>query len=102
MIPPPPASPLFPYTTLFRSFYLDRVDDRSCDHRNSGRSSTPGVSGLQDRKSTRLNSSHRCISYAASCLKKKILRRAVCELRINRLVVLADGRRLAVISVHVT
>src|SRR5437762_11238863 len=31
----------------------------------------PGASRLRDRKSTRLNSSHRCISYAVFCLKKK-------------------------------
>src|SRR5437762_14065441 len=33
--------------------------------------STVGLAGAQDRKSTRLNSSHRCISYAVFCLKKK-------------------------------
>src|SRR5437764_15152031 len=67
MIRRPPRSTLFPYTTLFRS--------------------SAGASGLRsqvsrwlgppcwtiriDRKSTRLNSSHRCISYAVFCLKKK-------------------------------
>src|SRR5437762_4516413 len=34
-------------------------------------STTPGVGSMPDRKSTRLNSSHRCISYAVFCLKKK-------------------------------
>src|SRR5437879_8557072 len=33
--------------------------------------------GVQDRKSTRLNSSHRCISYAVFCLKKKIKKRTI-------------------------
>src|SRR5437762_8651963 len=36
-----------------------------------------------DRKSTRLNSSHRCISYAVFCLKKKNQRNICCELNIN-------------------
>src|SRR5437879_9163009 len=75
----PPRSTLFPYTTLFRSF-LARAECRilttfpheraalgAADH--AGRGS--GLRFLQDRKSTRLNSSHRCISYAVFCLKKK-------------------------------
>src|SRR5437867_9505108 len=70
MIRPPPRSTLFPYTTLFRScsmiraFLLNRnpISD-------SGPSPNPLI-GL-DRKSTRLNSSHRTISYAVFCLKKK-------------------------------
>src|SRR5437763_11362338 len=37
----------------------------------SGRRCAPGNRRVQDRKSTRLNSSHRCISYAVFCLKKK-------------------------------
>src|SRR5437762_7495503 len=90
----PPRSPLFPYTTLFRSgsraewVLPERVglrlpllavagsatslltsDDlprvRMCGGRECG--------WLLDRKSTRLNSSHRCISYAVFCLKKKKL-----------------------------
>src|SRR5437764_10460377 len=66
---PQPRSTLFPYTTLFRS---------SDEH---VRQQTGGNTGVQkrakaeppkgDRKSTRLNSSHRCISYAVFCLKKK-------------------------------
>src|SRR5437879_10809143 len=36
-----------------------------------GRSCTPTTRDFRDRKSTRLNSSHRCISYAVFCLKKK-------------------------------
>src|SRR2546430_8821922 len=86
MIRRPPRSTLFPYTTLFRSGFLV----------NSG--TTPGFAKLrsvelvgdelavpgqqrirfrdsrqffQDRKSTRLNSSHSQISYAVFCLKKK-------------------------------
>src|SRR2546426_9240018 len=75
MIRRPPRSTLFPYTTLFRS--------RSAFERNHdlgrtafGRSpldgeNAPTLGRLQDRKSTRLNSSHLVISYAVFCLKKK-------------------------------
>src|ERR1039457_5905763 len=68
MIRRPARSTLFPYTTLFRSL-----------HCSTGRSRRPGggpgstrCSGTTtDRKSTRLNSSHLVISYAAFCLKKQ-------------------------------
>src|SRR5215207_11284447 len=64
MIRRPPRSTLFPYTTLFRS---GRPGALLPGH-------PPGGGGLphrQDRKSTRLNSSHEWISYAVFCLKKK-------------------------------
>src|SRR6267143_3804771 len=64
MIRRPPRSTLFPYTTLFRS-----CRRRSPAHprvRDAGE-----VLHRQDRKSTRLNSSHSSISYAVFCLKKK-------------------------------
>src|SRR5207248_11058725 len=74
MIRPPPRSTLFPYTTLFRS--PDRTFS-SCRaspilHRETT-ALWPGSSLAltADRKSTRLNSSHRTISYAVFCLKKK-------------------------------
>src|SRR5438094_2725076 len=71
MLPRPPRSTLFPYTTLFRS-QSDEVDDRvrqeSRVHQYHRRLE---LAPLQDRKSTRLNSSHRTISYAVFCLKKK-------------------------------
>src|SRR5438477_7247024 len=63
----PPRSTLFPYTTLFRSYVLAHLDDGVNDHR-LGRGE-PVV--VQDRKSTRLNSSHMSSSYAVFCLKKK-------------------------------
>src|SRR5689334_23601119 len=90
MIRRPPRSTLFPYTTLFRSPAV-----RECDpgrptgeheaargalegpgHRQGpvpgGRLALPAFHGaVQDRKSTRLNSSHSSISYAVFCLKKK-------------------------------
>src|SRR6266516_7067578 len=63
MIRRPPRSTLFPYTTLFRPRRRHAFDVR--DRRfPSGRCD-------RDRKSTRLNSSHRTISYAVFCLKKK-------------------------------
>src|SRR2546426_6789463 len=75
MIRRPPRSTLFPYTTLFRSSRSGRRWRGRTPHR-SDRGGTddaflaaPGV--LEDRKSTRLNSSHLVISYAVFCLKKK-------------------------------
>src|SRR2546422_3646690 len=75
MIRRPPRSTLFPYTTLFRS---DPVARRWLHHLapDAGVILTvtlqPGsVWDIQDRKSTRLNSSHGYISYAVFCLKKK-------------------------------
>src|SRR5437879_12312894 len=77
MIRPPPRSTLFPYTTLFRS-QLERSPSRerlrSRVHEPTVVTINPSPSSTEptrDRKSTRLNSSHRCISYAVFCLKKK-------------------------------
>src|SRR5687768_18358066 len=91
MIPRPPRSTLFPYTTLFRS--SGRTDRSIADAVASGpeaamqmrlavaRAKHSDFSArrlrerlyqfLEDRKSTRLNSSHGYISYAVFCLKKK-------------------------------
>src|SRR5438132_5655633 len=71
MIRRPPRSTLFPYTTLFRShpFDLHRLHPHPVPRR-SGR--LPLCAEEQDRKSTRLNSSHTVISYAVFCLKKEI------------------------------
>src|SRR5437588_8537723 len=74
MMRPPPRSTLFPYTTLFRS-RDDEVDAAAIvgvevelvTRRRAGDRVDP-----QDRKSTRLNSSHTVISYAVFCLKKQI------------------------------
>src|SRR2546427_4653095 len=89
MIRRPPRSTLFPYTTLFRSRLGDpqaadegggtaqRQDVRAADLQNPGpptdhhRLQQPLDEHSQDRKSTRLNSSHSQISYAVFCLKKK-------------------------------
>src|SRR6266542_4636171 len=65
MIRRPPRSTLFPYTTLFRS----RRDRRRVPHPR--RAPALRRRPRRDRKSTRLNSSHGSISYAAFCLKKK-------------------------------
>src|SRR3712207_8100060 len=84
MIRRPPRSTLFPYTTLFRSGNRDRNARGRPDRRGAlagvrrvlergaalpGRGH-PREGGDQDRKSTRLNSSHANISYAVFCLKK--------------------------------
>src|SRR3712207_8581073 len=86
MIRRPPRSTLFPYTTLFRSREpgVGWITERSVellrrarrDLAQQGRAQVevdgPAVVGIdQDRKSTRLNSSHANISYAVFCLKKK-------------------------------
>src|SRR5690625_6091247 len=98
---PPPTSPPFPYTTLFRSVRMgdtielhgieptfrpeawEPTDDGARVYRatpgnwpSTGRSATRTVEfwhgdADEDRKSTRLNSSHVAISYAVFCLKKK-------------------------------
>src|SRR3712207_8753967 len=95
MIRRPPRSTLFPYTTLFRSFFgqvlvdalLRRARGRRevehlahrIVHAEAGEAAAARplehldlrVLVLEDRKSTRLNSSHANISYAVFCLKKK-------------------------------
>src|SRR5689334_24827828 len=79
MIRRPPRSTLFPYTTLFRSRPGARgTGGAGVNRRPSGRSAglrarraAPAAGSAQDRKSTRLNSSHSSISYAVFCLKKK-------------------------------
>src|SRR5258707_6000908 len=72
MIRRPPRSTLFPYTTLFRSFVSQRLRLGEIE-KNVGMGVHAAVSGrrIEDRKSTRLNSSHANISYAVFCLKKK-------------------------------
>src|SRR5436309_8913761 len=96
----PPRSTLFPYTTLFRSTNASRAGTKAPNRADTGSNlqrfsaSTLNVlftlrelatmcggelvgepalkiTGAQDRKSTRLNSSHVKISYAVFCLKKK-------------------------------
>src|SRR3712207_6911171 len=100
MIRRPPRSTLFPYTTLFRSEGNEDDDEEAGEDQDPGqplpRLGPGGLGGvghptrarsnprkrcrrapcrllahLQDRKSTRLNSSHANISYAVFCLKKK-------------------------------
>src|SRR5205085_9993602 len=72
MIPRPPRSTLFPYTTLFRSPADRRAQDREAVRgRDRERLRPAGARAREDRKSTRLNSSHSQISYAVFCLKKK-------------------------------
>src|SRR5256885_13332775 len=71
MIRRPPRSTLFPYTTLFRSqpHHSNRNVGQCCTQ--VGLSEHHQHREAEDRKSTRLNSSHLVISYAVFCLKKK-------------------------------
>src|SRR5258708_31151427 len=69
MIRRPPRSTLFPYTTLFRSQLFDGLAAQQFHFDVDGR--RPRIQLSEDRKSTRLNSSHQIISYAVFCLKKK-------------------------------
>src|SRR5437667_6572777 len=73
MIRPPPRSPLFPYTTLFRSVFLAAAIQRTRRiHLGPLVYLLPQVDTAgTDRKSTRLKSSHITRSYAGFCLKKK-------------------------------
>src|SRR5699024_12705757 len=82
MIPRPPNSTLFPYTTLFRSVfcmpkYTKEFKIKLVMEYLSGESGGRQMVAKKyditegDRKSTRLNSSHVSISYAVFCLKKK-------------------------------
>src|SRR5256885_10867288 len=86
MIRRPPRSTLFPYTTLFRSWERQLRGDGSVNTPFPGsgvqltQAGTIALRGHiyidppghgEDRKSTRLNSSHLVISYAVFCLKKK-------------------------------
>src|SRR5438094_7678359 len=100
MIRSPPTSTLFPYTTLFRSldeakpgrnlrtnveFYTALVlQSLGLKPRSFvatfERGFKPRDWSTRDRKSTRLNSSHRTISYAVFCLKKKTKRKKHCTM----------------------
>src|SRR3712207_9081108 len=92
MIRRPPRSTLFPYTTLFRSQAVARfgefwqalqdVGDALAEAQRAARNAEDStwkarnqrhwnIASVEDRKSTRLNSSHANISYAVFCLKKK-------------------------------
>src|SRR5690349_23963243 len=70
MIRRPPRSTLFPYTTLFRSRVAEQARDDVPGAVGRG-GGDHAVEFPEDRKSTRLNSSHVEISYAVFCLKKK-------------------------------
>src|SRR5436309_5844941 len=75
MLPRAPSSTLFPYTTLFRSFHFGFLSYALrlpilCRLLSRARGLW-GNSATEDRKSTRLNSSHVKTSYAVFCLKQK-------------------------------
>src|SRR5438132_8947522 len=85
MLRRPPRPTLFPYTTLFRSQDIkQRSENRVHAKRPVPQPSSPageGQASWQDRKSTRLNSSHTVISYAVFCLKKKVIAQNTLHLR---------------------
>src|SRR5205809_2734485 len=67
----PPRSTLFPYTTLFRSWSRPTAGSTRRRRHGEKRAHCRRPAFEEDRKSTRLNSSHGYISYAVFCLKKK-------------------------------
>src|SRR5260370_26901722 len=71
MIRRPPRSTLFPYTTLFRSMPSSVTVIASSSPPRAAATVIDRRAVTQDRKSTRLNSSHTLISYAVFCFKKK-------------------------------
>src|SRR3712207_8729182 len=76
MIRRPPRSTLFPYTTLFRSLQAGGIGVGHLPERHLDPLRVLSGEGFQqDRKSTRLNSSHANISYAVFCLKKNKMAR---------------------------
>src|SRR5690348_17864562 len=82
MIRRPPRSTLFPYTTLFRS-----DDSRGGRPHGGDRAQAGELDALrneEDRKSTRLNSSHPSISYAVFCLKKKKKKKTTVEHKVTK------------------
>src|SRR2546430_8739870 len=88
MIRRPPRSTLFPYTTLFRSL-VGVLSDRRLQ---IGKARDVLLDALaQDRKSTRLNSSHSQISYAVFCLKKKKKSRPECVYECDGVVPVRGG-----------
>src|SRR5690348_17879427 len=99
MVRRPASSTLFPYTTLFRSAgtatgKVAGRDNATAWTLNLPESQTTSAALNEDRKSTRLNSSHPSISYAVFCLKKKRLAR-------SRLEVLKASLNALVFGMHV-
>src|SRR2546430_11542685 len=102
MIRRPPRSTLFPYTTLFRSpvrvgRFL-RPGDRRAAVAGAAFAASRGLGVgsrllLEDRKSTRLNSSHSQISYAVFCLKKKKTSHTTQSPRLTVMIVVAASAR---------
>src|SRR2546430_10048239 len=92
MIRRPPRSTLFPYTTLFRSFDSVNPDALALVQERLAAAFRGDVQRLEvpliraeDRKSTRLNSSHSQISYAVFCLKKNKPTSSTIQLLVNEL-----------------
>src|SRR5690349_23463738 len=94
MIRRPPRSTLFPYTTLFRSGHGDVINTGKRfelefpirTRANRIRKARRQIVRIEeDRKSTRLNSSHVEISYAVFCLKKKKKKKKTIKTRESRI-----------------
>src|SRR2546426_2009575 len=93
MIRRPPRSTLFPYTTLFRSLFLGKDAMRQLFGQVRVTAHAEVVSFLsdfQDRKSTRLNSSHLVISYAVFCLRR---RKRASKITCRRSDVMSKGKK---------
>src|SRR2546422_6628601 len=97
MIRRPPRSTLFPYTTLFRSRRMNiesfEGPTRNMTRTTASQSRTGAETKEEDRKSTRLNSSHGYISYAVFCLKKKNNREELTDSLASHIELLSQARR---------
>src|SRR2546426_9293284 len=99
MIRRPPRSTLFPYTTLFRSPSSPLIDSTVSPifFPSAPEMNPRTLCFCQDRKSTRLNSSHLVISYAVFCLKKK-KKQALLEAVVGILLLTAIARPAALLG----
>src|SRR5438105_8376231 len=93
----PPISTLFPYTTLFRSSLRPHRPGQA----------RPAACGdiarpREDRKSTRLNSSHEWISYAVFCLKKKKMNRKRMLIKKKLLLLVYESNRSRMLAKNTT
>src|SRR5256886_11569006 len=98
MIRRPPRSTLFPYTTLFRSRVATATPGGGAAVWERLQAEATAIWEEEDRKSTRLNSSHSQISYAVFCLKKKTLIASMSASRVSWITETSSNLRLSVYS----